>query len=104
MLLSFFPRTVMTRAIWKGAVLAQSDACRVVEGNHYFPPDAVDRRYLQPSATHTRCNWKGVASYYHVIVNDAFNRDAAWNYPEPLPAAKEIAGYIAFRRGVQIVF
>lgn len=90
----------MARAVWQGVVLAESDACRVVEGNHYFPPESVARQYLRPSATHTRCGWKGEASYYDVVVDGAVNRDAAWYYPQPLPAAREIAGYVAFWRGV----
>ena len=73
-----------------------------VEGNVYFPPSAVDRRYLRDSATHTVCPWKGTCSYYDVVVGDAVNKDAAWYYPEPKPAARNIAGYIAFWKGVKI--
>ena len=69
------------KAIWNGAVIAESDATIVVEGNHYFPPESVRREYLQPSDTHTTCPWKGVASYYHVVVGDQVNRDAASYYP-----------------------
>jgi uncharacterized protein (DUF427 family) len=92
----------MPKAIWRGRVIAESDATRVVEGNDYFPPDAVRREHLRPSATHTTCSWKGVASYYDVLVEGAENRDAAWTYPDPKPAAAEIAGYVAFWRGVEI--
>jgi uncharacterized protein (DUF427 family) len=92
----------MAKAIWRGRVIAESDATRVVEGNHYFPPDAVRREHLRASATHTTCSWKGVASYCDVVVDAAENRDAAWFYPEPEPAAAEIAGYVAFWRGVTI--
>lgn len=88
------------RATWNGAVLAESDDTVVVEGNHYFPPDAVDRRYLRDSATHTHCPWKGTASYYDVVVDTKVNRDAAWYYPGPSPAAREITGRVAFWRGV----
>lgn len=92
----------MARAIWNGEVIAESDATIVVEGNHYFPPESVKREFLRESATHTVCNWKGVASYYDIVVNGAVNRDAAWYYPEPKEAARRIAGYIAFWRGVRV--
>jgi uncharacterized protein (DUF427 family) len=91
------------KAIWNGAVIAESDTTIVVEGNHYFPPESVRREYLQPSDTHTTCPWKGVASYYHVVVGGQVNRDAAWYYPEPKPAAGHIKDYVAFWRGVQVV-
>ncbi len=92
----------MPRAIWNGAVIAESDATIVVEGNHYFPPDSVRREYLSDSQTHTVCSWKGTASYYDVVVNGEVNRDAAWYYPTPKAAAQQIAGYIAFWRGVKV--
>jgi len=92
----------MTTARWNGAVIAQSDATIVVEGNHYFPPDTVRPAHLRASATHTTCGWKGIASYYDVVVSDAVNRDAAWYYPAPKDAAKNIAGYVAFWRGVTV--
>lgn len=92
----------MTRAIWNGATLAQSDHTIVVEGNHYFPPDAVRREYLSPSSTHTVCPWKGDASYYTVTVNGQENPDAAWYYPDPKPAAAELKNYVAFWHGVQV--
>ena len=92
----------MTTARWNGAVIAQSDATIVVEGNHYFPPDTVRPAHLRASATHTTCGWKGIASYYDVVVSDTVNRDAAWYYPAPKDAAKNIAGYVAFWRGVAV--
>ena len=92
----------MPRAIWNGAVIAESEAFELVEGNVYFPPEALDRRYLQPSATHTVCGWKGTASYYDVAVDGAINKDAAWYYPSPKPAAANIAGYVAFWKGVTV--
>lgn len=92
----------MAKAIWKGRLIAESDRCEVVEGNQYFPPDAVRRELLQASATHTTCGWKGVASYYHVVVDGQVNKDAAWYYPDPKPAAANIAGYIAFWKGVKV--
>ena len=92
----------MTRAIWNGAVIAESDACGTVEGNKYFPPDAVKREYLRPSETHTVCGWKGTASYYDVAVNGEVNKDAAWVYPVAKPEAGHIAGYVAYWKGVQV--
>ena len=90
------------RAIWNGAVIASSDDTVVVEGNHYFPPEAVDTSYLEPSQTHTTCFWKGVASYYDVVVDGHRNRDAAWYYPETKPRAEDIRGRIAFWHGVHV--
>ena len=90
------------RAVWKDALIAESDRCLEVEGNQYFPPESVRREHLRESTTHTTCSWKGVASYYDVVVGSEANRDAAWYYPAPLPAAKQIAGYVAFWRGVRI--
>ena len=92
----------MPKAIWNGAVLAESDKTVVVEGNHYFPPEAVKRAYLRDSANHTVCGWKGTASYYDVVVDGQTNRDAAWYYPAPLEAAVHIAGHVAFWRGVEV--
>lgn len=92
----------MPRAIWNGTVIAESDDCVVVEGNQYFPPAAVKAEHLRPSATHTVCGWKGTASYYDVVVDGAVNKDAAWYYPEPKAAAAQIAGRIAFWRGVTV--
>jgi uncharacterized protein (DUF427 family) len=92
----------MARAIWNGAVLAESDRTVLVEGNHYFPPEAVRREYFRDSGTHTVCGWKGTASYYDVEVGGRVNKDAAWYYPEPLPAAAHIKGHVAFWKGVQV--
>lgn len=92
----------MARAIWNGVVIAESDKTEIVEGNHYFPPDSVKMEYLKPSDTHTTCPWKGVASYYTVVVDGQENKDAAWYYPDPKPAAKNIAGHVAFWRGVKV--
>jgi uncharacterized protein (DUF427 family) len=92
----------MARAIWNNEVLAESDTTVVVEGNHYFPPNALRREYFKPSTTHTVCSWKGTASYYDVEVNGQVNKDAAWYYSSPFEAAKHIAGYVAFWKGVQI--
>lgn len=92
----------MAQAIWNGQVIAQSDRCEVVEGNQYFPPDALKMEYFQLSNTHTTCGWKGTASYYTVTVDGESNADAAWFYPEPKDAAKNIKGYVAFWRGVKV--
>ena len=92
----------MTKATWNGAVVAESNRTEVVEGNQYFPPDAVKREYLKPSTTHTTCPWKGVASYYDVVVNGETNRDAAWYYPEPKEAARNIKDHVAFWHGVKV--
>jgi uncharacterized protein (DUF427 family) len=90
------------KAMWQGAVLAESDDTRIVEGNHYFPPDSINKDHFQDSDTHTVCSWKGVASYYNVVVGGNVNKDAAWYYPEPKAAAMEIANYVAFWRGVEV--
>lgn len=90
------------KATWNGVVVAESDATVVVEGNHYFPADAIKREYFEPSATHTECGWKGTASYYTLVVNGQRNADAAWYYPTPKDAAKHIAGYVAFWKGVTV--
>jgi uncharacterized protein (DUF427 family) len=92
----------MPRAIWNGAVLAESDDTLVVEGNHYFPPESLRREHLKPSDTHTVCGWKGTASYYHVEVDGKRNPDAAWYYPDPQPAAENIADRVAFWKGVRV--
>jgi uncharacterized protein (DUF427 family) len=90
------------RALWNGAVLAESAETIVVEGNHYFPPDTVRREYLRESDEHTICPWKGLASYYDVVVDDQTNAAAAWYYPAPKEAAAQIAGHVAFWRGVKV--
>ncbi len=92
----------MPQAIWNGTVVAESDQCERVENNYYFPPDSIKSEYFQPSNTHTTCGWKGVASYYSLVVNGQTNTDAAWYYPEAKDAAKNIKGYIAFWKGVQV--
>jgi len=92
----------MAKAIWKGTVIAESERCQVIEGNQYFPPDAVKRDHLRASASHTVCGWKGTASYYDVVVDGQVNGDAAWYYPDPKTAAASIAGWIAFWHGVTV--
>ena len=90
------------RATWNGAVLAESDATVIVEGNHYFPPDSLNREYFSDSDAHTVCPWKGTASYYSITVDGQVNEDAAWVYPQPKEAASEIADHVAFWRGVEV--
>ena len=92
----------MAKAIWNDVVIAESDNCEIVEGNCYFPPDAIKSEYFQQSDTHTTCGWKGVASYYNVVVNEQENKDAAWYYPTPKEKAQNIANYVAFWRGVKV--
>ena len=91
------------KALWKDTVIAESDQTIVVEGNHYFPPDAIHSQYFLDSDTNTVCPWKGTASYYTVSVDGDKNVDAAWYYPEPKAAASEIKDHVAFWRGVQVV-
>jgi uncharacterized protein (DUF427 family) len=90
------------KAVWRNTVLAQSDNTILAEGNHYFPPESVNRGYLRESDTHTTCPWKGEASYYDVVVDGEINKDAAWYYPGPKEAAKHIKDYVAFWRGVKV--
>ena len=90
------------KAVWHDAVIAESDDTIVVEGNHYFPPDAIKREHFKASDTHTTCPWKGEASYYNVVVEDQTNKDAAWYYPQPKEAAGQIKDYVAFWKGVKV--
>lgn len=90
----------MPKAIWSGRVLAESNNCVMVEGNQYFPPDAIRRKYFVPSDHTTVCPWKGTAHYYHIEVDGMRNANAAWYYPEPSDAAKEIKDRVAFWKGV----
>ena len=90
------------RAIWKGSVLAESNDTVVVEGNHYFPADALSQEHFRASDHQSVCPWKGTASYYDVIVDGEVNANAAWYYPAPKEAAREIKGRVAFWRGVEV--
>lgn len=92
----------MPKAVWNGEVLAESDETVVVEGNHYFPLVSVNQQYLEDSDSHTRCFWKGIASYYDVVVDGERNSDAAFYYPDPSKAASEIKDHVAFWRGVRV--
>jgi uncharacterized protein (DUF427 family) len=92
----------MVSAIWNGRTIAQSDNTVVVEGNHYFPADSLDRSLVKPSATTSVCGWKGTANYYSLAVDGKENIDAVWYYPEPKSAASQIKGRVAFWKGVEI--
>jgi uncharacterized protein (DUF427 family) len=90
------------KASWNGKVIAESDETIVVEGNHYFPHQAIKKEFFQSSATNTVCGWKGTASYYDVVVDGEVNKDAAWFYPTVKEAAKNIQNYVAFWKGVKV--
>jgi uncharacterized protein (DUF427 family) len=92
----------MVQATWEGALLAESDNCVVIEGNQYFPADAVNKAHLKPSQHKSVCPWKGTAHYYDVVVNGKTNPNAAWYYPQPYAAAIEIKDRIAFWKGVRV--
>jgi len=91
------------KAIWENVILAESNATIVVEGNHYFPPDSINNNYFKDSNTQSTCPWKGLASYYNIVVDGKVNQDAAWYYPDPKPAAGNIKNYVAFWKGVEVV-
>ena len=91
------------KATWNGATVAQSDATVVVEGNHYFPPDAIRGENFEPSSQTSVCPWKGTAHYYDVVVDGERNAAAAWYYPETKEAANNIRGYVAFWKGVTVI-
>jgi uncharacterized protein (DUF427 family) len=92
----------MAKAIWNGIVLAESDQTEIVEGNHYFPPESINREFFKENSHQTTCPWKGVASYYTLEVNGQKNENAAWYYPAPKAAASNIKDHVAFWRGVQV--
>lgn len=92
----------MTKAIWEGSVLAESDRCETVEGNRYFPPGSLRESHFKPSDHTTVCSWKGTARYYHVEVDGKMNENAAWYYPDPKDAARYIKGHVAFWKGVRV--
>ena len=93
----------MPKAVWNGQVVAESDDTKVVEGNHYFPPAAIRREFYRESPTTSVCGWKGTASYYDLVVDGETNEASAWYYADPKPEAAEIAGFIAFWKGVEVV-
>lgn len=90
------------KASWNGQVIAESDACIVVENNQYFPPSSINMTFFEKADTHTSCPWKGKASYFDIVVDGQTNAEAAWYYPEPKKKAEQIKNYIAFWKGVEI--
>jgi uncharacterized protein (DUF427 family) len=90
------------KAIWNGAVIAESDSTQVVEGNHYFPPESLNKDHLRDTDTTSTCPWKGVASYYDIVVEGQTNSGAAWYYPHPKPEASQIKDHVAFWKGVEV--
>lgn len=90
------------KAVWNNKVIAESEETKVVENNHYFPQDAIKKEFFKNSDTTSNCPWKGTASYYSIDVNGSLNKDAAWYYPDTKHAAKEIEGYVAFWKGVEV--
>ncbi|MCZ6693936.1 MAG: DUF427 domain-containing protein [Bacteroidetes bacterium] len=91
------------KAIWNSAILAESNDTVIVEGNHYFPPNSINKEYFKESTTNSVCPWKGTASYHTVTVDGKENGDAAWSYPEPSELAKNIKDHLAFWKGVEVV-
>ncbi|HEY9791952.1 MAG TPA: DUF427 domain-containing protein [Candidatus Obscuribacterales bacterium] len=92
----------MAKAIWQGVVIAESNNTKEIEGNLYFPPQSLKQEYFQSSKTTSVCSWKGTAHYYDIKVGDEINHDAAWTYRQPKDAARHIAEYVAFWRGVEV--
>lgn len=92
----------MPKATWNGATLAESNDCVQLEGNQYFPADALKHEHFTPSSHTSVCPWKGTAHYYNVVVKGETNANAAWYYPDPKPAAEEIKGRVAFWKGVEV--
>lgn len=90
------------KAVWRGSVIAESGSTEVVEGNHYFPPDSLKREFLRESNTTSTCPWKGLASYYDIVVDGETNAGAAWYYPNPKPEAAQIKDHVAFWKGVEV--
>ena len=91
------------KAIWHDVILAESDATISIEGNYYFPAESIKKEYFQQSDYHSTCPWKGEAHYYNIVVDGEMNNNAAWFYPEPKEAAKEIKNYVAFWKGVEVI-
>ncbi len=90
------------KASWNGQLIAESTETIIIEGNHYFPPSSINREFFKPSDSHTLCPWKGVASYYNVLVDGQENSDAAWFYSDPKDAAAGIKNFVAFWKGVKV--
>lgn len=92
----------MAKAIWNGQVVAESDQTEVVDGNHYFPVEAIEQEFFKPSETTSVCGWKGTASYYNLVVDGQENKDAVWCYRDPKPEAENLKGRYAFWKGVEV--
>lgn len=90
------------KAIWNDTVVAESDDTIVVDGYHYFPLESLHREFFVPSATRSLCARKGEASYFTLKVHGKTNRDAAWYYERPLPAAARVKGRVGFWNGVKV--
>jgi uncharacterized protein (DUF427 family) len=95
-------KELVMKAIWNGAVIAQSDDTVLVEGNHYFPESSLNRSLITFSNHKSMCHWKGQASYYSLMVDGNMNQDAVWYYPDPKPEAESIRGRVAFWKGVKV--
>jgi uncharacterized protein (DUF427 family) len=96
------------KAVWNGTVLAESDDCLVIEGNHYFPPDSVHREFFVPSETALECDGKGPCTFYALMVEADELKDGAWTFEQLDPTAVEKSGadfanYVSFWHGVEIV-
>jgi uncharacterized protein (DUF427 family) len=98
----FYGKEKMTKAIWNNQVVAESDNIIKLEGNAYFPPDSIKQEFFVKNENHSVCPWKGTASYYDIVVDGKTNPSAAWYYPDPKEAAKEIRGFVAFWKGVTL--
>jgi uncharacterized protein (DUF427 family) len=92
----------MAKAVWNGQTLAESEKFETVEGNIYFPDESVNREFFKASSTTSSCTWKGQARYYTLVVDGQENPDAAWYYPDPKPAARNVKHHVAFWRGVEV--
>lgn len=90
------------KAIWNNTTIAESNDTIVIENNHYFPAESLEKKYFEPSGKHTTCPWKGEASYFNIVFDGQRNEAAAWYYPDPKEAAKQIKNYVAFWKGVVI--
>lgn len=90
------------KAVWNDKVIAESDNTVIIENNHYFPPESINKEYYKESNTTTICPWKGKAKYYNIVVDSETNKDAAWYYPQPKEAAAPIKDHVAFWKGVEV--
>ena len=97
------------KAIWNNQVIAEAEKTDLIriEGNWYFPPDAIKHEFFKESDTPYTCPWKGVCQYFNVGADEDWSKDSAWSYPEPMPTAiervkKDFSGYVAFWRDVSV--